>query len=141
MDIHSIHPLRQPDYANRCGGNRGGCSHLCLPNRSGYTCACPPGLQLTPGGRTCSSQPGELLVFAQKHELRLFPLNVTGEVDHVLPLSGVRSAVALDWDGASKFLVSLKAIDGSLLEVVVECMVVTSARKRPIDIQNAKMAF
>lgn len=104
MDIHSIHPLRQPDYVNRCGSNRGGCSHLCLPNRSGYTCACPPGLQLlTPAGRTCSSQPGELLIFAQKSELRLFPLNTTGEVDHVLPLTGVRSAVALDWDGASKF--------------------------------------
>lgn len=103
MDIHSIHPLRQPDYVNRCGSNRGGCSHLCLPNRSSYTCACPPGLQLTsPGGRTCTTQPGELLIFAQKSELRIFPLNITGEVDHVLPLTGVRSAVALDWDGASK---------------------------------------
>ncbi|XP_046657715.1 low-density lipoprotein receptor-related protein 4-like isoform X4 [Daphnia pulicaria] len=103
MDIHSIHPLRQPEYVNRCGSNRGGCSHLCLPNRSSYTCACPPGLQLiTPNGRTCTSQPGELLIFAQKSELRLFPLNVSGEVDHVLPLTGVRSAVALDWDGASQ---------------------------------------
>lgn len=34
----------------------------------------------------------------------MFPLNITGEVDHVLPLTGVRSAVALDWDGASKRL-------------------------------------
>lgn len=109
MDIHSIHPLRQPEYVNRCGSNRGGCSHLCLPNRSSYTCACPPGLQLiTPNGRTCTSQPGELLIFAQKSELRLFPLNVSGEVDHVLPLTGVRSAVALDWDGASKCLLSSK---------------------------------
>ena len=107
MDIHSIHPLRQPEYVNRCGSNRGGCSHLCLPNRSSYTCACPPGLQLiTPNGRTCTNQPGELLIFAQKSELRLFPLNVSGEVDHVLPLTGVRSAVALDWDGASKSLYS-----------------------------------
>lgn len=105
MDIHSIHPLRQPEYVNRCGSNRGGCSHLCLPNRSSYTCACPPGLQLiTPNGRTCTNQPGELLIFAQKSELRLFPLNVSGEVDHVLPLTGVRSAVALDWDGASKWI-------------------------------------
>lgn len=102
MDIHSIHPLRQPDYVNRCGSNSGGCSHLCLPNRSGYTCACPPGLHLiSPGGKTCTNQPGDLLIFAQKSELRLFPLNSTGEVDHVLPLTGVRSAVALDWDGAS----------------------------------------
>lgn len=80
MDIHSIHPLRQPDYVNRCGSNKGGCSHLCLPNRSGYTCACPPGLQLTvAGGKICSSKPTELLIFAQKSELRIFPLNISGE--------------------------------------------------------------
>lgn len=103
MDIHSIHPLRQPDYVNRCGSNKGGCSHFCLPNRSGYTCACPPGLQLiSPGRKTCTSQPGELLIFAQKSELRIFPLNATGETDYSLPLTGVRSAVALDWDGASQ---------------------------------------
>jgi len=42
------------------------------------------------------------LIFAQKSELRIFPLNVSGETDYVLPLTGVRSAVALDWDGASQ---------------------------------------
>ena len=101
-DIHSIHPLRQPDYTNRCGSNNGGCSHLCLPNRSGYSCACPAGLSLTADGQTCSSAPGDLLIFAQKSELRLYALNASGETDYVLPLSGVRSAVALDWDGASQ---------------------------------------
>ena len=112
MDIHSMHPLRQPDYVNRCGSNRGGCSHLCLPNRSGYTCACPPGLQLiAPLGRTCTDRPGELLIFAQKSELRLLPLNATGQVDHVLPLTGVRSAVALDWDGASKTFLHYHCLD------------------------------
>lgn len=105
MDIHSVHPLRQPEFENRCGANRGGCSHLCLPNRAGFTCVCPAGLKLTPGGKQCSTKPGEMLVFAQKSELRLLPLagNGTPEVDHVLPLSGVRSAVALDWDSASTF--------------------------------------
>ena len=103
MDIHSIHPLRQPDYPNRCGGNNGGCSHLCLPNTSGWSCFCPPGLLLlTSDNRTCSTRPTELLIFAQKSELRMYPLNASGETDYVLPLAGIRSAVALDWDGESE---------------------------------------
>jgi len=43
---HSYHPLRQPDYRNHCGNNRGGCSHMCLPNKRGYQCMCPIGLKL-----------------------------------------------------------------------------------------------
>ena len=103
MDIHSIHPLRQPHYANRCANNNGGCSHLCLPNQKGFSCVCPAGLELLKGSRTvCSTTPRELIIFAQKSELRLLPLNVSAEADYVLPLTGVRSAVALDWDGASE---------------------------------------
>ena len=102
MDIHTIHPLRQPEYINRCGNYGGGCSHLCLSNRSSYTCACPPGLYLMPDSRNCSSAPNDLLIFAQKSELRVYPLNSPAETDYVLPLNGVRSAVALDWDGTSE---------------------------------------
>ena len=39
---------------NSCGENRGGCSHLCLPNSSsGYTCSCPTGLHLKEDGKQC----------------------------------------------------------------------------------------
>lgn len=49
MDIHSYHASRQPNFLNRClpdRGLNGGCSHLCLPNKSGRRCACPIGLTL-----------------------------------------------------------------------------------------------
>lgn len=49
MDIHSYHASRQPSFLNRCAldrGLRGGCSHLCLPNKMGRRCGCPIGLVL-----------------------------------------------------------------------------------------------
>lgn len=50
MDIHSYHPARQPTYPNRCivdkRGLKGGCSHLCLPNKDTRRCGCPIGLTL-----------------------------------------------------------------------------------------------
>lgn len=30
----------------RCGKNNGGCSHLCLLNPGGKSCACPIGIKL-----------------------------------------------------------------------------------------------
>lgn len=50
MDVHSVHPTRQPEFADRCVRNhrglRGGCSHMCLPSRAGRRCTCPIGLTL-----------------------------------------------------------------------------------------------
>lgn len=50
MDVHSYHPTRQPNFTNRCEsdrrGHRGGCSHLCLPNKYSRRCGCPIGLTL-----------------------------------------------------------------------------------------------
>lgn len=45
MDIHTLHPQRQPAGKNRCGDNNGGCTHLCLPSGQNYTCACPTGFR------------------------------------------------------------------------------------------------
>uniref|UniRef100_X1Z8P5 EGF-like domain-containing protein n=2 Tax=Capitella teleta TaxID=283909 RepID=X1Z8P5_CAPTE len=54
MDIHLIHPLRQPPGVNPCGHNNGGCSHLCLLSVGGsYTCACPEYFFLSLDHRTC----------------------------------------------------------------------------------------
>ena len=41
---------------NPCQAANGGCSHLCLLSSiqvSGYSCACPEGLNLDSDGRTC----------------------------------------------------------------------------------------
>lgn len=50
MDIQSYHPSRQPSFPSKCpidrSGLKGGCSHLCLPNRTSRRCGCPIGLTL-----------------------------------------------------------------------------------------------
>ena len=46
-DLNVFHALKQPSSRNVCGGDNGGCSHLCLPSRyvdsrsPRFSCACP----------------------------------------------------------------------------------------------------
>lgn len=70
MDIHSYHPQRQPKYTNRCGKNKGGCAHMCLPNRKSYTCVCHMGQKLRTDRKTCQ-KPDKFLLFARKKDLRI----------------------------------------------------------------------
>lgn len=104
MDLHAYHPSRQPEYKSRCTkdrrGNRGGCSHMCLPSRGGRKCRCPIGLSLKDDGKTCTLEPDELLLVARKKDIRIRQLNSkdpSKEVDMVIPLDGLKSIVALDW--------------------------------------------
>ncbi|KAK9731245.1 Low-density lipoprotein receptor domain class A [Popillia japonica] len=99
MDIHSFHSQRQPAYVNHCGTNNGGCAHMCLPNGKSYICVCPMGQKLKPDGKTCLS-PEKLLIFARKKDLRLKHLDEGALHQHevVIPVDGVKSAVALAWD-------------------------------------------
>lgn len=59
MDIHAVQINHVQTYINRCGRNNGGCSHLCLANPGGASCACPTGLLLQRDGKTCDT--GEAL--------------------------------------------------------------------------------
>ncbi|CAJ0930175.1 unnamed protein product, partial [Mesorhabditis belari] len=56
-DLRVVHPLRQPDWANPCGDDNGGCSHLCLirGGGKGYTCACPDQFILLSDNKTCKA--------------------------------------------------------------------------------------
>uniref|UniRef100_A0A8C6LFG2 Low density lipoprotein receptor-related protein 4 n=1 Tax=Nothobranchius furzeri TaxID=105023 RepID=A0A8C6LFG2_NOTFU len=85
MDIHTLHPQRQPAGGrNRCGANNGGCSHLCLPSNKTYTCTCPTGLD-------------KFLLFARRPDIRRISFDTEDMSDDVIPLADVRNAVALDW--------------------------------------------
>uniref|UniRef100_A0A1I8N054 EGF-like domain-containing protein n=3 Tax=Musca domestica TaxID=7370 RepID=A0A1I8N054_MUSDO len=106
MDIHAYHPARQPNYKDHCPrdreGRRGGCSHLCLPNKQSRRCGCPIGLTLKEDGRTCNSAPDELILVARRKDIRLRQLNTKktlsyGDVDMIIPLDNLKHAVALDW--------------------------------------------
>lgn len=104
MDIHSYHVARQPAFENRCAEDRrklkGGCSHLCLPNRNSRRCACPIGLTLLDDQKTCTAIPDKLLLLARKKDIRMRQLdskNPLKEIDMVIPLDNLKSTIALDW--------------------------------------------
>lgn len=111
MDIHSYHSARQPDYPNRCtvdrAGRPGGCSHLCLPNKNARRCECPIGLSLKSDQRSCTSVPDKLLLVTRNKDIRVRQLethNKGFEVDMVIPLDGLKSAVALDWCSENDYI-------------------------------------
>uniref|UniRef100_UPI00358F15AE low-density lipoprotein receptor-related protein 4 isoform X2 n=1 Tax=Myxine glutinosa TaxID=7769 RepID=UPI00358F15AE len=96
MDIHTLHPQRQPPGKNHCGQNNGGCSHLCLPNAHKYSCACPTGFRSL-DLHTCSDRLDTFLLFARRTDIRRMSLDTDESADVVLPLQGLRAAVALAW--------------------------------------------
>lgn len=52
--------------------------------------------------RNCDSTPDQLMIFARKKDLRLRRLDTEDQsYDMVLPVDGIKSAVALAWDSNS----------------------------------------
>ncbi|CAG9854879.1 unnamed protein product [Phyllotreta striolata] len=105
MDIHVYHPQRQPKYRNHCGDNNGGCAHMCLPNRNSFTCVCKLGQKLRADQKSCQ-KPDTFLLFARKKDLRMKYMD--GSYQHqyemVIPIDGIKSAVAVSWDSKKDFI-------------------------------------
>uniref|UniRef100_A0AAY4CHR9 Low-density lipoprotein receptor-related protein 4 n=1 Tax=Denticeps clupeoides TaxID=299321 RepID=A0AAY4CHR9_9TELE len=98
MDIHTLHPQRQPAGGrNRCGSNNGGCSHLCLPSNKTYTCTCPTGFKKV-DHYNCAQSLDKFLLFARRTDIRRISFDTEDMSDDVIPLADVRNSVALDWD-------------------------------------------
>ncbi|XP_018619430.1 low-density lipoprotein receptor-related protein 4 [Scleropages formosus] len=129
MDIHTLHPQRQPTGGrNRCGSNNGGCSHLCLPSNKSYTCACPTGFKKI-DNFNCAESLDQFLLFARRTDIRRISFDTEDKSDDVIPLADVRNAVALDWDAQDEYIywtdVTTDSINrakwnGSKQEVVVD---------------------
>ncbi|XP_028582348.2 low-density lipoprotein receptor-related protein 4 isoform X2 [Podarcis muralis] len=128
MDIHTLHPQRQPAGRNRCGANNGGCTHLCLPNNTSYTCACPTGFRKT-SSHTCAQSLDKFLLFARRMDIRRISFDTEDLSDAVIPLADVRNAVALDWDAKDDYVywtdvgtdsISRAKWDGTGQEVVAD---------------------
>ncbi|CAI9607028.1 unnamed protein product [Staurois parvus] len=129
MDIHTLHPQRQPAGKNRCGTDNGGCSHLCLPSGNTFTCACPTGFRSKTGPKTCALSLDKFLLFARRTDIRRISFDTSDLSDFVIPLSNVRSAVALDWDSADDYMywsdtttdsINRAKSDGSGQEVIID---------------------
>uniref|UniRef100_A0A672PIR8 Low-density lipoprotein receptor-related protein 4-like n=1 Tax=Sinocyclocheilus grahami TaxID=75366 RepID=A0A672PIR8_SINGR len=129
MDIHTLHPQRQPAGGrNRCGSNNGGCSHLCLPSNKTYICTCPTGFKKV-DHYNCAQSLDKFLLFARRTDIRRISFDNEDKLDDVIPLADIRNAVALDWDSSERYIywtdVTTDSInrakwDGSKQEVVVD---------------------
>lgn len=91
--------LQQTDNVaeNACGTNNGLCSHLCLRSPAGYSCACPTGVLMQADGRTCQNQPNAYLLLASKNSLGRVSFDTDDKSYVMLPVSGIRSAFAVDF--------------------------------------------
>ncbi|XP_077517260.1 low-density lipoprotein receptor-related protein 6 isoform X3 [Amblyomma americanum] len=102
MDIQAYSPLRQPKgEGSQCSYNNGGCSHLCLVSSEApfYSCACPTGVRLLNDSRTCAEAGADqILLLARRKDLRRISLDTPDYTDVVLPLRGLKHAIALDYD-------------------------------------------
>lgn len=142
MDIQSYHKARQPKFENRCAEDRrklkGGCSHLCLPNRLTRRCACPIGLTLLDDQKTCTNTPDKLLILARKKDIRIKQLDSRNpkEVDNNIPLDNLKSTIALDWcsktdriywSDVGKSTINRAFLNGSNQETVVQDGLVSPA--------------
>lgn len=97
MDVRVFHKERIGGV-NRCGKNNGGCSHLCLLNPKGYSCACPIGVKINKDGKTCANGPTNYLIFAHRVDIRVVSLDVPYLIDVVLPLPPLKNALGVDVD-------------------------------------------
>ncbi|KAL3843281.1 hypothetical protein ACJMK2_021223 [Sinanodonta woodiana] len=128
MDIHTLHPQRQPPARNHCGRNNGGCSHLCLPNSRSYSCACPTGLHLKEDKKTCIENIDVFLLFTTRSDVRRITLNSPDQSDVVIPLSNIESTMAVDFDSTNDMIywtdvgantISRAKWDGNNEEIIV----------------------
>lgn len=97
MDIQAI-DRSQPLGFNKCGSRNGGCSHLCLPRPSGFSCACPTGIQLKGDGKTCDSSPETYLLFSSRGSIRRISLDTDDHTDVHVPVPGLNNVISLDYD-------------------------------------------
>ena len=89
--------LSSPGF-NKCGSRNGGCSHLCLPRPSGFSCACPTGIQLKGDGKTCDPSPETYLLFSSRGSIRRISLDTSDHTDVHVPVPELNNVISLDYD-------------------------------------------
>lgn len=104
-DIEVWDVRRQPGGDNPCRHNNGNCSHLCLlsSEKPGYSCACPTGVKLI-DKHTCASRSEQLLLIVQRTEICRISLDSPDYTNFVLPLTGIKHAIAIDFDPVDELL-------------------------------------
>ncbi|VTJ58187.1 Hypothetical predicted protein [Marmota monax] len=97
MDIQAVDRTQALGF-NKCGSRNGGCSHLCLPRPSGFSCACPTGIQLKDDGKTCDPSPETYLLFSSRGSIRRISLDTSDHTDVHVPVPELNNVISLDYD-------------------------------------------
>lgn len=97
MDIQAVDRARPLGF-NKCGVRNGGCSHLCLPHPTGFSCACPTGIQLKRDEQTCDSSPETYLLFSSRASIRRISLDTSDHTDVHIPVPELNNVISLDYD-------------------------------------------
>ncbi|XP_028407153.1 low-density lipoprotein receptor-related protein 4-like [Dendronephthya gigantea] len=61
--IQAVNLQKIPVSKSDCENNNGNCSHFCVMNPVGISCACPVGLKLREGGKICYDSPHRSIFF------------------------------------------------------------------------------
>lgn len=129
MDIRIFHRDRK-HIPNPCSSGNGGCSHMCLLNPIGYSCACPVGVRPI-NERVCNDGPSNYIVFAHRIDIRMISLDIDYldySVDVILPFKSISNAVALDvdlmtgniyWSDTVEDMIMMATANGDRVEAVI----------------------
>lgn len=126
MDVRVFHRERRT-IPNPCNTNNGGCSHLCLLNPKGYSCACPIGIRAR-NNRLCYEGPLKYIVLAHRIDIRLISLDIDYSVDVILPFPTISNAVSIDvdrktddiyWSDSLEDIIMRSSLDGKEMRPVV----------------------
>ncbi|XP_035827354.1 low-density lipoprotein receptor-related protein 2 [Aplysia californica] len=118
LGIAVYNQVKQPPGSNPC--LQAQCSHLCLlsPKPTGYSCACPIGMQLDATSHSCIKDSAEILLFMQSRfiaGIKLGSTNVTG----IVPVSSIGSGQDFDFDSKQGYIYYVEKINGSLKRIQV----------------------
>lgn len=69
----------------------------------GYSCACSTGVKLL-DNYTCAQGPQEILLIVQRNEINRISLDSPDYTNFMLPLNGLKHAIAIDFDPVEKML-------------------------------------
>ena len=98
MDMHAYHISRQPEAPNPCAIKKGGCQHICvIKHTNKSSCLCDVSYVLNPDGKTCKKVE-KFLIYAGSWEVRGISLDKNYPHDVMMPVLGLKSAVATDFD-------------------------------------------
>ncbi|XP_065051806.1 prolow-density lipoprotein receptor-related protein 1-like isoform X1 [Rhopilema esculentum] len=125
MSLKIVHPVLQQSTINYCSKHN--CSHLCVLKPNGYSCKCPFGMELMPGGFSCEDTE-TVLLYARRVEVRGISVDPKERIDKMLPVTQLMNAAGIDfhaasgyvyWSDVSKDSISRIHRNGSGSEVIV----------------------